>query len=158
MSVALPCLRCAGVSEWMRSVVSTVWRASSMSGLSEHRTQHLDNAANALDACLWLWPFLRTEWVEEYIQQHSIAVMESLSISIFLGRTAAWISLSRVSRRFRWISRQWCTTCGDFASGRVRTLPYDDTLGLEMLMQRTCSKCEIEMFIRLAQHGAEPSH
>ena len=159
VSLALPLLRCAKVSAWLRSVISAAWRASSMSGLSEHRTQHLDHAANALDACLWVWPFLRTEWVEECIQQHSIAVLESLSISIFLGRAAAWVSFSRVSRRFRWISRQWCTTCQSFASGRVRRLPYDETtLAVEMFMQKTCSKCEIEMFMRLVEQFAEPSH
>ena len=159
MSLALPCLHCAKAFGLLCADVSTAWRASSMSGLSEHRIQHLDHAANALDACLWLWPFLRKECVEEYIQQQSIAVLESLSIAIFLGRTAAWISLSRVSRRFRWISRQWCTTCQDFASGRVRRLSYGETtLGLEMLMQKTCCKCEIEVFIRLVEQGTEPSH
>ena len=142
----------------MRSAVSSLWKASSMSGLGVDKTQHLDHADNVLDACLWLWPFLRTEWMMEHMQQHSVAVLESLSIAIFLGKAAAWISLSRVSRRFRWISRQWCTECQDFASGRIRKYPYDETdLGLEMLMQRTCCKCEVEMFKRLVHQEEDPS-
>ena len=129
-----------------------------MSGLGVDKTQHLDHADNVLDASLWLWPFLRPEMMKDHMQQHSVTVLESLSIAIFLGNAAAWISLSRVSRRFRWISRQWCTKCQDFAPGRIRKYTYHESdLAVEILMQRECCKCQVEMFKRLVHQEEDPA-
>ena len=70
-----------------------------MPGLGVDKTQHLDHADNVLDASLWLWPFLRPEMMKDHMQQHSVTVLESLSIAIFLGDAAAWISLSTLPKR-----------------------------------------------------------
>ena len=128
-----------------------------MSGFSVQRTQHLDYAENALDACLWLWPFLRPEALLDRVRRRSISVLESLSIAIFLGNAKGWVTLSRVSRRFLWISRQWCTSCDDFARGRARNFAHGcfDLEG-ELRIQSMCTDCEIEMFRRLAEQVDDP--
>ena len=131
--------------------------ACAMSGFSLHRKLHLDHAANPSESCLWMWSSLRPVWMLEQITKHSFAVLESWSVATFLGNAAGWITLSREARRFRWVSRQWCTVCGGFASGR----PPNFTLGevilhTDMYLQRMYCICKVHMCSGLVEQAADP--
>ena len=123
-----------------------------MSGYSANRVQHQNHATNALDACLWLWPFLKPEWKPEAMGQHSHENLESLSVAIFLGNTSGWITLCKVARRFVWISQQWCTACDAFEEGRRRDFAaWDGTLEQQICVHRMCRRCEVRIFTRLVE-------
>ena len=111
------------------------------------RVQH-QGFANALDACLSVWPFTYdVAGCSTFVDVGNESLV-SLSIAVFMGTTRTWVMLRQVATRFRWLARHWCVECHTLASGMHRIIDVTNFTALPvsyadaMCLHSVCWPCE----------------